>query len=83
MGKHTIIEASDELSGLIDRALAGETVVITRGGAPMVELKAVAEKTPGKVTPADIEWLRQNRVPCNSDLDAGQFVSRMRDEDWR
>ena len=84
MGKHTTIEATAEMSGLIDLALAGETVVITRGGAPMVELKAVAQPKSGKMTPADLEWLRQNRVPADqTGLDAGAFVSEMSDEDWR
>ena len=83
MGKHTTIEATDEMSALIDLALAGETVVITRGGAPMAELKAVAQPKSGKMTLADLEWLRQNRVPANqAGLDAGAFVSKMRDEDW-
>ena len=84
MGKHTTIEATDAMSALIDRALAGDTVVITRGGTPVVEVKAVSQPKSGKMTPADLEWLRQNRVPANqTGLDAGAFVSQMRDEDWR
>ena len=83
MGKHTTIEATAEMSGLIDLALAGDRV-ITRDGAPVAELKAVSQPKSGKMTPADLEWLRQNRVPARkTGIDAGAFVSRMRDEDWR
>lgn len=33
-----VAQAADELSDLIDRALAGETVVIERSGEPVAEL---------------------------------------------
>ena len=49
MGKHTTIEATAEMSGLIDLALAGDTVVITRDGAPVAELKAVSQPKSGKI----------------------------------
>ena len=85
MGKHTTIEATAEMSGLIDLALAGETVVITRGGAPMVELKRVEASKPLKrVTPEGLAMLDRLRVrlpPAKED--AATLVSRMRDEDWR
>jgi hypothetical protein len=42
MSKHSIVEAKNQLSELIDRAMGGEEVVITRHGHPVVELKAVA-----------------------------------------
>lgn len=35
---HSIVEAKNNLSALIDRALAGEEVVITRHGKPVVRL---------------------------------------------
>jgi prevent-host-death family protein len=41
MGQHSVTEAKSRLSDLIDRALAGETVVITRHGHPVVELKSI------------------------------------------
>lgn len=40
MSKHRVAEARAHLSALIDRALAGETVVITRRGKSVVELRA-------------------------------------------
>jgi len=42
------------------RCAAGEGVVITRRGQPVVELKPVpaAPAKPKRVTEADLEWLR-------------------------
>ncbi len=84
MSQHSVVEAKNKLSDLIDRALRGEDVVITRHGRPVVELKAVAAFVPRRMTQADIDWVEANRVPRrNADVDAGTLVSRMRDEDWR
>ncbi len=83
MGKHSVADAKNRLSELIDRALSGEDVVITRHGHPVVELRpVVAAARP--VTAADVDWLAARRVGRLSlDEDAGQFVSRMRDEEDR
>ncbi len=81
MSAHSVAQARDQFSALIDRALNGEEVVITRHGHPVVELKAVVQQ--GRpMTEEDIQWLRQRRVGRRIEgLDAGQFVSDMRDED--
>jgi antitoxin (DNA-binding transcriptional repressor) of toxin-antitoxin stability system len=41
MKTYSVAEAKNQLPKLIDRALAGEEVVITRRGKPVVELKRV------------------------------------------
>ncbi len=41
MSTDNIAEAKDQMSELIDRALKGEGVVITRHGRPLVELKPI------------------------------------------
>ena len=43
MPDYSVVEAKNQLSELIDRALKGEGVVITRHGHPVVELKPVAK----------------------------------------
>jgi prevent-host-death family protein len=81
MTTHSIAEAKNQLSKLIDRALQGEPVVITRRGEPVVELKPV-QPAPRPITQADIEWLRARRAQlpyCKTD--AGTLVSQMRDEE--
>ena len=74
-------------SELIDRALRGEPVVITRRGEPVIELKPVQpapRPTPKAITRADIEWLRARRVGRTpAKTDAGTLVSQMRDEEWQ
>jgi prevent-host-death family protein len=83
MSTHSVAEAKNHLPKLIDRALKGEAVVITRRGQPVVELKPV-HPAPGPITDADLEWLRARRALLpRSKVDAGTFVSMMRDEEWQ
>ncbi len=83
MANYSVPEAKNRLSELIDRALKGDAVVITRHGRPVAVLKPVAQerRVPTKV---DLEWLRARRVGRGIPKeDAGALVSRMRDEEWR
>jgi prevent-host-death family protein len=82
MSQHSVAEAKNHLSDLIDRSLAGEAVIITRHGNPVVELKPVRPKAK-PVTDADMDWLAARRIDMKSTVDAGTLVSRMRDEDER
>jgi len=61
MAKHSVAEAKNSLSELIDRALGGEGVVITRHGRPVVELKPIA-KAAKPITPEALDWLKHRRV---------------------
>ena len=85
MSTYSVSEAKNQLPKLIDRALMGEGVVITRRGRPVVELKPVPSiaPEPRRVTEADLEWLRARRarLPA-SKIDAATFVRQMRDEEW-
>jgi prevent-host-death family protein len=84
MSEHTVTEAESHLSDLIDRALAGEGVVITREGKPVVELKPVQSQAVGPITDEALDWLAANRVGMKpAKEDAATLVRRMRDEDWR
>jgi len=83
MASHSVAEAKNHLSRLIDQAIDGEEVVITRHGTPVAVLKGVAKK-PGPITDEEIAWLDRHRVKgVPPREDAGGAVSRMRDEDWR
>jgi prevent-host-death family protein len=82
MSTHSVAEAKNQLSALIDRALKGEDVVITRHGHPVVELKPVSPP-PRPVTKADLDWLAEHRVGRLSKTeDAATLVRKMRDEGW-
>ena len=82
MTDYSVADARNKLSELIDRAVRGEEVVITRHGKPMVELRAKTA-TPARVSLEALDWLDAHRVGGTFTLDAGELVSRMRDEDWR
>jgi antitoxin (DNA-binding transcriptional repressor) of toxin-antitoxin stability system len=82
MTKHSVAEAKNKLPELIDRAMKGEDIVITRHGHPVVELKALKVQ-PKVLTDTELDWLAARRVGRgNFKEDAGTFVSKMRDEDW-
>lgn len=83
MPTFSVAEAKNNLSKLIDLALKGERVTITRHGAPVVELRP-AQKTPKPVTAETLAQLRAAREHLGASLgeDAGAFVSRMRDDEW-
>lgn len=85
MGTLSAEEACKRLSEVVDRALSGEVIVITRDGTPVVELKPVepkpAQKPPRPVTRADIEWLHKHRAKrLKMTIDAVTLVRTMRDE---
>jgi prevent-host-death family protein len=81
MSTHSVADARNRLSKLIDRALKGEAVVITRHGHPVVELKPVG-KPPRRMTQADLDWLDKHRVPSTAKEDAATLIRKMRDEEW-
>ena len=61
MAQHSVAEAKNHLSNLIERALKGEDVVITRHGTPVVELRPV--QPPARAhTAADVEWVLARRA---------------------
>jgi prevent-host-death family protein len=83
MGNHSVAEAKNRLPELIDRALNGEGVVITRHGRPVVELKPIPEPA-RPVSAADLDLLAAHRSKLRPGKeDAGKLVSSMRDEESR
>jgi prevent-host-death family protein len=82
MSTYSVAEAKNKLSALIKRAVAGEDVVITSHGQPVVELKPV-KRQPKRMTEADFKWLEEHRARLTPiKIDAGTFVRQMRDEEW-
>ena len=65
MSTHTVAEAKNQLSKLIDCALKGEGIVITRRGQPVVELKP-ARPVPRPIAEADIDGSARggSAAPC-------------------
>lgn len=80
MGKHSVADAKNNLSALIDLALEGEGVVITRHGRPVVELRPIPTATE-PITPEAVDWLKQRRVGRRVPReDAVTAVRKIRDE---
>lgn len=80
MGEHSVAEAKNKLSELINRALEGEDIVITRHGLPIVELRPVST-SPKPITDEALDWLVKHRVGRRLPReDAGTAVSKLRDE---
>ena len=82
------IEANEAVEEILALALGGRSVIVTRQGLPVAELRplvtpAIPDDLPSG--PADIAWLRRHRVGRLEPgmPDAGEFVRRMRDEDGR
>jgi prevent-host-death family protein len=82
MRSYSVAEAKSKLSALIDEAIESDGVVITRHGRPVVQIKAIAPK-PGPVVASDLDWLAKRRETRPTGLNAGDFISNMRDEDER
>jgi prevent-host-death family protein len=83
MPRHSTVEAKNNLSALIDRALAGEEVVITRHGTPVVRLAPVLPVVGRRSTAEMLDWLAARRARIGSpppEEDAATTVRRMRDE---
>ena len=83
MSHHSVVDAKNNLSELIDRALKGEDVVITRHGTPVVELKAVP-RIAKPVSHESLDWLAKRRASRPAvKVDSGMLMSRLRDDEWK
>ena len=60
MTTYSVADAKNHLPSLIDKALAGEEVVITRHGKPVVELRTTTAPEV-RANPALYAWLRARR----------------------
>ena len=56
MTAYSVAEAKNTLPSLIDKALAGEEVIITRRGKPVVEVRPASPRAAGGI--GTHEWLR-------------------------
>lgn len=61
MSTYSVADAKSGLPRLIDRALEGEEVIISRHGKAVAELRPVAATSP-KSPPATYAWLRARRL---------------------
>jgi len=82
MTSYSVADAKNSLPKLIDRALEGEEVVITRHGRPVAELKP-AGRQPSKPG-ATYDWLRSRRRKRPSvGLTSVEILDRLYEPDER
>lgn len=82
MEAHSVTEASERLAELVERALEGEEVVITRDGRPIIELRPIPVLRPAKLMSKEgLEWLDAHRITPLVIGDSAKLVREMRDED--
>jgi prevent-host-death family protein len=81
MTSYSIAKAKDNLSKLIDEALAGEEVTITRHGKPVAELRPARAVGSGRLSPELIDRIaaRAKTLPSLGE-DAVDIIRRMRDD---
>ena len=81
MPSYSFAQAKDQLSRLVDEALAGEAVTIARDGAAVVSLTP-SPPTPRPLTLEDIAGMRARALARPGlGADAVTLVRQMRDED--
>jgi len=77
MAEYSIADAKNNLPKLVDRALAGEEVRITRRGKTVARL--IGEPPPP--LGIDVDWLDRVRVdPKDPNLDFTSIIRQMRDD---
>jgi prevent-host-death family protein len=80
MGQHSVAEASYSLAELIDRAMRGESIVITREGFPVAEIKPIGVAPPA-LSDKKLDWLESVAIqPLGLGETAEDAVRAIRDE---
>jgi prevent-host-death family protein len=82
MPRYSVATTRNNLSQLIDKAVAGEEVIITRHGKPTVSLSVVESKPQSDVQVSEaMDWLKARRESrSKSGIGSAQLVRQMRDE---
>lgn len=80
MSTYSVAEAKSGLPSLINRAMAGEEVIITRHGKPVAELRPAA--APSAANPrAFYEWLESRRLkPKGPPITSVELLNQIYDE---
>jgi prevent-host-death family protein len=81
MATYSLAHAKDQLSKLVDEALSGEPVTITRHGKPVVHLTPVQPAAGRPMTKADLTWLAERRAKLPAiEGSWADLIREMRDE---
>ena len=79
MSTYALAQAKDQLSRLVDAAMTGETVTLTRRGNPVAGITPIARK-PRPLTPQEADEMARNRsLRRGPGRDSVTLVREMRD----
>lgn len=83
MPRYSVAATKDRLSSLIDKALAGEEVIITRRGKPVVELRTVSGSEPGDKAAAfeRLRGFRESSPPFDHRIPVERFSDWLYEEE--
>ena len=81
MGTYSVAEAKNRLPALIDKAIEGEEVVITRHGKPVAELRPSGQRG-DKSSTAMLEWLLARRHE-DVGITSVELLNQMYEDDTR
>ncbi len=84
MATYSVAEAKNRLPALIDKAIGGEQVVITRHGKPVAELHARHQPSvkPSKAARPMLEWLlARTRARKGGGITSVELLDRMYQDD--
>jgi prevent-host-death family protein len=80
MAQYSVAEAKARFSELIDKAGAGQSVVITRHGQPVAELKPVeTARAPAKMSEPELGALAAGRARRKAKTSPVEFLLALRD----
>ena len=84
MAHYSVATTKDKLSSLIDKALGGEQVIITRHGKPTVELRVVQpeKRDPDAVRAAHERLKKQRESRPRVSISSAELL-RLEREDYR
>lgn len=81
MPNYSVAEAKNSLPILLDRAIAGEEVVITRRGAVIAEIRPKRPEVPGDDTIYErLQQLRESQSPLP--ISGVDLIRQIRDEGY-
>lgn len=82
MPTYTVAQAKDNLSRLIDEALEGNPVTITRHGKPVARITPMTTEAPAAMTDEELDRLAKFRATQKPlPISAAEIIRAMRDED--
>lgn len=82
MGNYSVAEAKNRLPALIDKAIEGEEVVITRHGKPIAELRPRSVRN-AKANRAMLKWLiARTKARRGVGITSVDLLNQMREEDY-